>query len=184
MNTAIWVLASEGEEHIDRSHSWIWPEGYEIAFGGVASVLIFALLWWKAGPFVRKGLAARTSRIQEELDAATQAKAAAEAESAEIRKAKGDIETERVRVLADADAQAEALLRDGRARLDREVAELEAKADADIAAAELRTSDEMRAEIARLASVATDEVIAAGLDDETHQALIEAYVSGVGATHE
>ena len=43
----------------------------------------------------------------------------AEAEAAQIRQAIGDIDAERARLLAEADVQAEALLDDGRARLER-----------------------------------------------------------------
>lgn len=183
---ATW-LASAGEEahvehHIDRTHSWIWPYGYEMLWGGIAAIAIIGALVWKAGPFVKKGLADRTARIQGELDNASQAQTDAAAEAADIRQAKGDIEAERARMLADADAQAEALIADGRRRLDAEVADLEAKADSDIAAMGARSGDELRAEIARLSSAAVEEVMNGGLSDTTHQDLIESYISRVGAT--
>ena len=84
-------------------------------------------------------------------------------------------------MLADADTQAAALLADGRARLDAEIAELEAKAETDIAAAAGRTSDELRNEIARLASAAADRVVERSLDAETQQRLVEDYIQKVGA---
>ena len=68
-------------------------------------------------------------------------------------------------MLAEADAQAEALLADGRARLAAEIAELEAKADADIAAGRERVTDELRAEIAALATVAAERVVERSLDE-------------------
>jgi F-type H+-transporting ATPase subunit b len=179
----VWLASAiaEEEEHIDQTHHWLWPEGYEIVFGGIASVLIFSLLWWKAGPIVKKGLADRTARIQGEIDRAASALRQAETEAADIRKALGDIGSERARMLADADAQAEALLAEGRARLDTEVAELQAKADADIAAAMSRGSDEIRLEVAHLASTAADEVVVTTLDDDAQQRLIEDFISRVGA---
>lgn len=176
------ATAEEGEEHIDRTHHWLWPEGYEILFGGIASVLIFGLLFWKAGPFVKKGLAARTARIQDELDASAQAEADAIAEAERIRQAKGDIESERTRLLAEADERAAALLDDGRARLEREIEELEAKAVADIAAAGSRSSDALRAEIATLAGTAAERVVVESLDDDTQQRLLEDFIANVGAT--
>ncbi len=81
--------------------------------------MIFGLLFWKAGPFAKKAWRRGPQRIQSELDAAAEAKASAEAEAARIRQATGDIEAERSRLLAEADTQAEALLAEGRARLDR-----------------------------------------------------------------
>ena len=178
-------VASAGdghEERIDQTPSKFWPEGYEIAFGGIASVAIFAVLFWKVGPIVKKAMAKRTSRVQDELDAAQQDEDNAVAEAARIRQAKGDIEAERARILAEADNRATALLAEGRARLEREVAELDAKAEADIASAGSRSVDELRAEIARLSAAAADRVVAESLDDATQQRLIEEFIANVGLT--
>lgn len=177
------ILAAEGKV-IDpaRSIHWLWPAQAELIYGSIASVIIFGALYKFAGPAVKKAMAARTDRIQQELDESEAAKTAAEAEAAGIRQAAGDIDAERERLFAEADAQAQSLLAEGRARLDQEVADLEARADADIAATAGRANDELRAEISRLAAVATDRVLADGvLDDATHQALIENFIARVGA---
>lgn len=178
------IIAAESGEPIDdaRSIHWLWPADAELIYGSLASILIFAALYKFAGPAVKKAMAARTERIQRELDESAAAKAAAEAEAAGIRQAAGDIDAERQRLFAEADAQAEALLVDGRARLEQEVADLEARADADIAVSAARVNDELRAEISRLAAVATDRVITAGvLDAATQQALVEDFIARVGA---
>ena len=145
-------------------------------------MIVIGLLIWKAGPLVKKAMAARTDKIQGELDDSAAARRDAEAEAARIRQSLGNIEAERQRMLADADAQAEAMLADGRARLEAEVAELEAKADADIAAGAGRAGDELRGEIARLAGAAADLVVERSLDDATQQQLIEAFIAKVGAS--
>lgn len=179
------IIAAESGEPIDdaRSIHWLWPADAELIYGSIASILIFAALYKFAGPAVKKAMAGRSERIQNELDESAAAKAAAEAEAAGIRQAAGDIDAERQRLFAEADAQAEALLADGRARLEQEVADLEARAESDIAATAGRANDELRAEISRFAAVATDRVIAGGvLDDATQQALIENYISRVGAS--
>jgi F-type H+-transporting ATPase subunit b len=179
------ILAAESGEPIDdaRSVHWLWPEQAELIYGSIASILIFAALYKFAGPAIKNAMAARTERIQTELDESAAAKAAAEAEAADIRRAAGDIDAERQRLFAEADEQAEALLTDGRARLEQEVAEMHARADADIAATAGRASDELRAEISRLAGVAIDEVMTGGvLDDATQQQLVENYIARVGAS--
>ena len=178
--TGVLIAVAEEEEHIDESHHWLWPEGYEIWFFLAAWILVFGLLFWKVGPLAKKAMAARTARVQGELDAAAEAKSSAEADAARIRQAKGDIGAERSRLLAEADAQAEALLAEGRARLDQEIAELHAKADADTAAALGRVTDELRSDIVRLAAAAADSVVARTLDDATQQRLIEDYIARVG----
>jgi F0F1-type ATP synthase membrane subunit b/b' len=152
----------------------------EVAWGGIASVLVIGLLIWKVGPVANKWFAARTARIQKDLDDAAADKASADTEAAGIRQAKGDIEAERARIMAEAKGHAESVLTDGRARLVAEVADLEVRAQTDIAAAKGRVGDELRAEISRLSSAAVDQVVNGSLDDSTHQELIENFIARVG----
>lgn len=167
-------------EDPSQTHSWIWPEKYELMFGAPASILIFGLLFWKVGPLVKKGMAARTERIQAALDAGSAAKSSADEEATGIRQALGDIAAERARMLAAADEQAASVLADGRVRIAAEAAELEAKAERDIAASASRGSDELRAEIARLSSAAAEHVVNGQLDGSVHNDLIEAFIQRVG----
>jgi F-type H+-transporting ATPase subunit b len=169
-------------QHQVVTNNPILPGTTEIVYGSFASLLVIGLLVWKAGPAAKKFFAARTERIQKELDAAAADMASAATEAAGIRQAKGDIEGERARIMADAQAQAAAVLEDGRARLALEVTEAQAKAVADIAAANNRVGDELRAEISRLSSAAVDHVVTGSLNDATHQELIENFISRVGAS--
>ena len=159
----------------------ILPETAEIIYGGLASLIVFALLYKYAFPAIKKALADRTARIQKDLDGAAEATTAAAAEASGIRQAKGDIAGERTRLLAEADAQAAAMLEDGRARLAVDMADLEAKAQTEIATANSRVGDELRAEISRLSSAAVDHVVTGSLDEATHQELIESFIAKVGA---
>ncbi|MFM9036807.1 MAG: hypothetical protein ACKOJ9_03850 [Actinomycetota bacterium] len=172
------ILAADPSE----THHWLLPETAEIIYGGIASVLVIGALVKFAGPMVKKSMAARTERIQKELDASANDLASAQADAANIRTALGDIAAEKSRLLSDANAQAAALLSDGRVRLTAEVADLEAKADADIAAAAARGGDELRAEIARVSAVALDKVLPSVLDDSTQQSLVENFITKVGAS--
>jgi F-type H+-transporting ATPase subunit b len=158
------------------------PPIKEIAIGGLASIIVFAALWKYAMPAIRKAMSDRTARIQADLDGANAATAEAEQSAAEIRTALGDIEGERQRLFAEADQQAESILTDGRARLDHEIAELHARADADIAAAATRGGDELRAEIARHAAASIDTVVADTLDATAQHELIESFIQRVGAS--
>jgi F-type H+-transporting ATPase subunit b len=160
----------------------IFPPLKELIPGTLASIIVFSLLAWKAGPIIRKSFRDRTAGVQKQLDDAAAAKTAAEAEAVRIREAQGDIDAERSRLYAEADAQAEALLADGRARLAAEIAELEARAEADIASAAGRGSDELRTEIAKHASTAVDTIVRDTLDDAAQQELIEGFIARVGAS--
>ncbi len=171
------LLAADPAE----THHWLLPETAEIIYGGIASVIVIGALAKFALPQFKKFFAARTERIQKELDASANDLAQAQADASKIRTALGDIASEKARLMADAKAQADALLADGRARLASEVADMEAKADADIAAAAARGSDELRTEIGRLAAVATDRAVVSALDDATQQSLVENFIAKVGA---
>jgi F-type H+-transporting ATPase subunit b len=160
----------------------IFPPFTEMLISAAASLIVFALLYKFAWPLIKKSMRDRTAGVQARLDDSAAARIAADTEAAAIRQAQGDIEAERARLHAEADTQAQALLIDGRARLDVEMAELEARAELDIAAAAGRSTDELRAEIARHSSVAIDRIVDETLDDATHQALIEGFIQRVGAS--
>ena len=160
----------------------ILPPIKEIFVGGAASLIVFALLWKFAGPAIGKSLAARTARIQGELDGAAEAQVDADRQAADIRAALGDIDGERQRLFTEAEQQADAILSDGRARLEAEIAELHTRAEADIVSATTRGGDELRAEISRHAAGSIDTVVARTLDDAAQQELIESFIQRVGAS--
>jgi F-type H+-transporting ATPase subunit b len=176
-----WVSEAPFDDKGYTTHHWFWPERAELIYGGLAFLIVAAGLWKYGLPQAKKAMAARTDRIQKQLDDAAADLAAAEAEATNIRAAKGDIAAERARILADADVQAAGVLEDGRARLAQEMVDLEAKSMADIGAAGARVGDELRSEIARLSSAAIDHVVTGTLDEQTHQQLIEDFISRVGA---
>lgn len=160
----------------------IFPPVWEIALQTIAFGVIFWLIWKFGGPPIRKYYAGRTERIQRDMDEAAAAKAEAEAEAARIRTSLGDIDSEREQLQVEAREAAEAMLVDGRARLAEEIAELEARAEAEIAAIASRSGDELRGEIARHASRAIDLVVADTIDEQLHQQLIEDFISRVGSS--
>jgi F-type H+-transporting ATPase subunit b len=173
----------EEEHHEDpsQSHHWLWPERAEIIYGGIAFAVVAFLLWKFGLPQAKKMAAERTARIQREMDEAASAKAAADEAAVRIRQQLGDVESERQQMLADAEAQAAQLVEDGRRRLVEELAEIEAKADADIAAAGTRVVSEVQAEVARIAAAATEQLVVQNLDDATQAELIDEFVARVGA---
>lgn len=175
------VISLLASEDPTQTHSWLLPENAEIIYGGLSTVIVVSALVKFAGPMIKKSFAARTEKIQKELDDAAAAKVTAEGDAQNIRKALGDVAGERARILAEADAQASAVLAEGRTRMTAEIAELEAKAEAEISAARGRGSDELRNEISVLASRATPIVVAATMNEQIHKDLVENFISKVGA---
>jgi F-type H+-transporting ATPase subunit b len=160
----------------------IWAPLQEVIIGGLATLIVFAMLWKFAWPAISKGMKDRTAGIQADLDSSAADRKQAEGDAAEIRTSLGDIDGERTRLFADAEAQAAALVEDGRTRLNQEVAEMEAKAEADIVAAAGRGADDLRADIARFSSQAIESSVTASLDDAMQQELIEGFIARVGAS--
>ncbi|MFK7917872.1 MAG: hypothetical protein AB8G14_07330 [Ilumatobacter sp.] len=154
---------------------------YEVIIGGIATLIVFGLLYKFAWPAIAAAMRGRTERIQNDLDSSAAARRDAEAEAAEIRASLGDVDGERTRLFADADAQAASILEEGRTRLAQEIEELEAKAEADLSSAMGRGADDLRADIARYSSRAIESSVEATLDDSTQQELIESFIARVGA---
>ncbi|MGA1748323.1 MAG: hypothetical protein ACO4BZ_11670 [Ilumatobacteraceae bacterium] len=175
------VIVGAGDVDPAQSLNWLFPATSELIYGGLASIIIFSLIYKFAGPAAKKGLADRTAKIQAELDGAEQALSSAKAEAAEIRRAAGDIAAERQRLLAEADSQASALLADGRARLSAEIADMESRAESEIMGMSGRMGDELRVEVGRLSSEAVDRLVADTVDGATQQARIEDFIRKVGA---
>jgi F-type H+-transporting ATPase subunit b len=174
-------LIAAGNIDPAQSVNWLLPATSELIYGGLASIIIFALIYKFAGPAAKKGMADRTAKIQAELDGAAEALDSARTEAEEIRRAAGDIASERARLLADADAHAPPLLSEGRERLAAEIADLEARAQAEAAGLAGRMGDELRVEVSRISSSVVDQLVADSLDDATQQALIEDFIQKVGA---
>lgn len=174
------MLAEEGGK-TETPHSWL-PEPYEIIWGSVATVVIAAALWKLALPQLRTALAARTERIQREIDASRLAVTDAQAAATRIRASKGDLQAERGRILAEADQTVDRVKIDGNARIAGEAADAQTRAESDIAIARLRVQAELQSDVAVIAASATDDVVRASLDGAAQQRLIEDFISKVGAS--
>jgi F-type H+-transporting ATPase subunit b len=180
--TRVALLAADtSTTEFHAENTWL-PESSEIIWGSLAFFIILALLIKVAVKPIAKSLRDRTERIAKEIDDAATARADAEAEIARVRQNLADVDAERARILATADETAQRMRVEGIVRNDTEVAELEARADADIATLRGRAAGELQAQVAAWASAATEGVVAASLDDATLQRLVEDYIAKVGVS--
>ena len=136
---------------------------YEVLISAAASIIVFALLYWKGMPAAKKGLAARTARIAKELDDATKARNDSEGRLGDVQQRIANAEDERQRILVEARQTAEAL----------KTQIVERAADEAIA--------DLQAEVGALAMGAAEAVIARNLDPVTQTQLIDGYINQVGA---
>ena len=153
----------------------------EVMWGTIAFLIILFLLIWKAGPFIKSGLAGRTERLAKELEEAATAKLEAQARLADVQHRIGDAANERQRILAEAAQTGESVKAQLMAKADTDAGELVARAGADIEASKSQALADLQAEAGALALGAAEVVVTRNLDAATQTNLIEQYINQVGA---
>jgi F-type H+-transporting ATPase subunit b len=161
--------------------SLIFPALDEFVWGALGFVALFFILRKFAYPAIREGMQARTERIRSDLEAADTAKAEAQTVLDEYRAQLADARGEAGRIVEEARQAADALKRDHEARLQTELAELRARAVADIDSAKAQAMSDLRGEVAQLAIGAAETVVQRSLDAETQTQLVEDYINQVAA---
>ena len=176
------VFAAEAvvtEFHAENS--W-FPETKEIVWGGMAFLIVAFMLWKFAGPAIKKALGDRTERIQRDLDRAAGARSEAEAQAAAISSGLQNLGQEQARIRSDAQEAAAIMEREGRARIDAEAEEHQAKAETDLEAARRSAGADLQQQVVVLALDATDRIVERSLTPEVHTELVERYIAKVGAS--
>lgn len=168
-------------EDCKKAKSLVTPALPEIIWGGLAFLIVLAVLMKFAFPALKKGLKAREDQIREDLESASRAREEAESESAQYRAAIGDARSEANTILEDARADAERIRRDVVARAETEAAEIRERAQEDIRLAQERAMSDLRAQVADLSIGLAEKVVERSLDRATQQALIDSYIDSVGS---
>lgn len=169
------LLAAEGP------NGRILPGDLNELWWSIVSIVVVGYLLGKfALPAIKKGLAARTAKIENELGAADAAQAEALAEAARLEATVGNADEDAVEIIADARRSAEQLKVTLRQRADQEAQELRQRALADIEAQKLQAIADIQAEVASLARGAAEAVVRHNLDDATQSGLIDNYINQVG----
>ena len=157
----------------------IIPELDEIIWGGAAFVILFAFMWWKGFPAVKRAMDARSEKIRADLDAADTAKADALRTKSEYEAQLAEAKTAAAAVIDEARGQADQLRQDLQARAEADIAEQRARAAADIESSRRQAIDDLRSEVAAIAVGAAERVVGASLDADVHRDLIDGYIDEV-----
>lgn len=158
--------------------NWVPGDPNELYWGAVAFGIIFLIFLWKGVPAIKAAMQARTVRIQDELAAASAAKAEAESELTTLKSSLGDIDAETAKIVADARDQATKLEADLLARAEADIADAKERSRTEIQAQRDQALADLRAAVAEQARTAADAVVRSNLDDATTQsALIDDYIS-------
>jgi len=168
-------------EDCQASPNPLLPETNEIIWGTFGFVIVFAFLFWKGAPAIKKSMEARTERIRNDLEGAESAKADAQRVLDEYRAQLADAKTEAGRIIEEARGQADALKRDAETRLQGELATQRERAAADVESARSQALADLRGEVASLVSEGVDRVVRGGIDAATQRRLVDEYISSLAA---
>jgi F-type H+-transporting ATPase subunit b len=159
----------------------ILPPLNELVWGTLSFVIVFLLLWRLGWPAIKKGMDARTERIRTDLEQAEGARAEAEAVLADYQAKLADAKSEGARIIEEARQTADAMKRDLQAQAEADIAAMRQKAAADNEAAKAQAFADLRNEVAAIAIKAAERVVEQNLDTETNKALVESFIDQVGA---
>jgi F-type H+-transporting ATPase subunit b len=157
----------------------ILPATDELVWGSISFAVLFLLLRKFAYPQIKQMMDNRTERIRSDLAAAETAKSDADQVLADYRAQLNGAKGEAGRIIEEARQAADQLKRDQEARLQSELADLRARAVADIDAAKVQAMSDLRGEVAQLAIGAAETVVQRSLDTDTQTQLIEDYINQV-----
>jgi F-type H+-transporting ATPase subunit b len=175
------ALFAAEEGHEFQAESKWWPEGSELLWGTLSFLIILFVLIKFAWPPIKKGMATRTERIAKDIDTAARSRADAEALATRITADLRDVDAERGRLLQEAEQTAARVRAEGVARNDAEVVDLEARAEADLAALGGRVNQELQDQVARWSAEAAERIVVSRLDPAVQSDLVEAFIAHVGS---
>jgi len=157
------------------------PPANELIWGGVAFVVVFAVLWKLGMPAIKAGMQARSDKIEGDLNAAEAQRTEASEILTQYQAQLADARTESARIIEEARQAADEVRANLQAKAEADISELRARATADIESAKQQAVADLRGEVTALAIGAAEQVVGRNLDAETNAALVEAYINQVGA---
>ncbi|GAC1359112.1 MAG: F0F1 ATP synthase subunit B [Acidimicrobiales bacterium] len=175
------LLAETPNPELQKPSNPILPDTSELIIALLAFLILFVAMRQFAFPAVRKAMDARTDRIRESLDSADKAKTDAESVLAEYQRQLADAKSEANRIIEEARQTADSLRKDLMAKAEAEATETRTRATADIDAAKERAMAELRGQLTTLTIELAERVVKRNLDRESNSALVEDYISSIGA---
>jgi F-type H+-transporting ATPase subunit b len=168
-------------EDCAKAENPLVPAKNELIWGTLGFLVVFGFLYAKGYPAIKKGMNDRTEKIRGDIDAAETQKAEASTVLAEYRAQLADAKSEGARIIEEARQTADSLKRDLQTQAEADIADLRAKNVADIEAAKVQAIADLRNEVASIAIGAAERVVERNLDQATNTALVESFISQVGA---
>ena len=171
------IIAAEGP-----NGRFVPSDPKEMYWAIAAFAIIFALFWRKGVPAIKDALTKGQEAAVADATAAEAAIAAGKAKIAEATAQLGDANAESERIMAEANEAAQQLRVDSANRTQQLVNDMWAKAQTDVASMKEQASADIQAEVAAQAIGAAEQVVHNSLDDASHAALVDSYITGLGAS--
>lgn len=151
----------------------------EFWWGLAASLIVFGLIFWKAGPLIKAALSKGQADAEAEATAAEAQIAESKARIAAATAELGDANAESERIIAEAHATANQLRVDSANRTQQLVNDMWAKAQTDVASMKTQAGADIQSEVAAQAVGAAEQVVRSNLDPGRQADLIEDYIAGL-----
>lgn len=169
------------ETHSEHKNNFFYGDINEVIWGSVAFGIIFVLFLRKGLAPIKRAMAKRTKKIEDQIASAEAAKAAADADVAALRRDLGNADVEAQRIVADARERAAHVRADLIARAESEIEETKTRAGIEIEASKGQALADLRAEVVAMTITATEAVVTQSLTDEVKADLVDRYIQQVGA---
>ena len=171
------TVAEHGAPH-EAPTAWGMEPGQWIA---LAMIVVFALMLWKKVPAaIGAALARKIATIRQQLDEASQLRAAAEALRAEYEAKSAQADAEAATMIERAKAEAEGIVRQAESDAAALVERRTRMAEEKIAAAERTALAEVRAKAASAAASAAGSLIAGAHDAAADKPLVDSTIAQLG----
>lgn len=160
----------------------ILPDWAEVFVGGAAFLLVFGVLAKFAFPALNKTLAARTAKIQGEMEKAEVTRGDADKLLADYKQQLAGAREESNRIIEEARKTADQLRRDIQAKAEQESQATVAHAQEEIRAERDRVFQELRGQVGDIAVELAGRVVGQSLDKAAHERLIDEYIDQVSSS--
>ena len=159
----------------------IIPEVNEIIWGGIAFVVLLALMQWKLFPAVKRSMDRRSEKIQGDIDAAEKTRAEADEVKSRYEAQLASAESKAASLIDDARLEADRVCADLIARAEAEAAKIRKRSAQDVESAKKQALSDLQSEVSEIVIGAAETVIRKNLDRDTQNELIEDYIAKVGS---
>jgi F-type H+-transporting ATPase subunit b len=159
----------------------ILPELNEIIWGGLAFLVLLAVMVRYGFPLVNSNIQARAEKIRSDLEAAETARFEAQQVKQQHEAELAQTRAEVSRIIDEARQEASVVKADLQVRAEAEIAEMRQRANAEVAAARQRALSDLQSDVAEIVVGAAERVVERNLDLETQRQLIDQYIASVGS---